>query len=202
MSKYIYFIHSSTTSVLSRTIGLYTRNKYNHVSISFEQDLSEVYSFGRKEIHNPLIGGFVQEDMATGLFTEATCSIYRLAVSEAEFLRTRHLVREFEGRQSELRYNFLGLVFLSWGMNITRADYYFCSEFAATLIRECTSINLPKPANFMMPQDLAELPGMEGIFEGQIATYREFNELSKFGYPLEWHQRSYDFNPQEQISSV
>lgn len=35
----------------------------NHVSIALDRELTEVYSFGRKQPDNPFIGGFVKEDI-------------------------------------------------------------------------------------------------------------------------------------------
>lgn len=183
---YIYFIHSSTTSVLSRSIGFYTKNKYNHVSIGFDQGLTEVYSFGRKQIHNPLIGGFVREDMGSGLFANANCQVYRMAVTPEEYYQMKALLEDFEGRRQDLKYNFLGLLFLSWGFEIQRPNHYFCSEFAATVLQQSTTVELPKKVNFMTPQDMTQLPEMEFIYEGLISSYIELNELAKFGYPVTW----------------
>lgn len=183
---YIYFIHSSTTSLLSRSIGVYTKNKYNHVSIGFDQELTEVYSFGRKQIHNPLVGGFVREDMESGLFTTANCQIYRMAVSQTEYYQMKTMLQAFEERRHELKYNFLGLFFLSWGVEMDRPNHYFCSEFAATVLQEATAIVLPKKVSFMTPQDMTSLSEMEFIYEGALSSYLELNELAKFGYPVTW----------------
>ncbi|MBP1043061.1 hypothetical protein I6N95_18760 [Vagococcus sp. BWB3-3] len=183
---YVYFIHTSTTSILSRSIGVYTKNKYNHVSIGFDQELMEVYSFGRKQIHNPLVGGFVREDMSSGLFTDAKCQVYRMAVTTEEYYQMKALLQEFEGRRQALKYNFLGLIFLSWGFEIERPNHYFCSEFAATILKNSTNIILPKKVTFMTPQDMTSLPEMELIYEGAISSYLELNALAKFGYPVTW----------------
>ena len=59
MSKTIYIILTETGSLLSRAIQVYTQKNFNHVSIAFDPELKEMYSFGRKYENNPLIGGFV-----------------------------------------------------------------------------------------------------------------------------------------------
>lgn len=172
--------------MLSRSIGVYTKNQYNHVSIGFDQELTEVYSFGRKQIHNPLVGGVVSGDMSSGLFTDAKCQVYRMAVTSEEYYQMKALLQDFEGRRQELKYNFLGLIFLSWGFEIDRPNHYFCSEFAATILQNSTNITLPKKVTFMTPQDMTSLPEMALIYEGAIASYLELTALAKFGYPVTW----------------
>ena len=43
-TKNIYIILTDTGTLLSRMIKLYTKDELNHVSISFDDQLSEVYS--------------------------------------------------------------------------------------------------------------------------------------------------------------
>ena len=61
--KMIFLVVSDTGTILTRLIKAYTKTPYNHASISFDAELSEVYSFGRKTVYNPFIGGFVKEDI-------------------------------------------------------------------------------------------------------------------------------------------
>ena len=46
--KSIYILLTRSTTILSRLVYLITRDKYTHVSISFEKDLQPLYSSGRK----------------------------------------------------------------------------------------------------------------------------------------------------------
>ena len=57
----VYILLTDTGSLLTKLIKLYTKKPYNHASISFDFELSEVYSFGRKKVENPFHGGFVKE---------------------------------------------------------------------------------------------------------------------------------------------
>ena len=58
----IFLVYSANNSLLSKAIQCYTKETYNHVSIALDKDLNNTYSFGRKKMSNPLIGGFVKED--------------------------------------------------------------------------------------------------------------------------------------------
>ncbi|MCL1950335.1 MAG: hypothetical protein FWF59_11445 [Turicibacter sp.] len=44
----IYIVLTKTSSVASKLIGCYTKKPYSHVSIAFDKELKQVYSFGRK----------------------------------------------------------------------------------------------------------------------------------------------------------
>lgn len=59
--KQVYILLTNTGSLLTKLIKIYTKKPYNHASIAFDRNLSEVYSFGRKAARNPFIGGFVKD---------------------------------------------------------------------------------------------------------------------------------------------
>ena len=85
--KKIYILLTDTGTLFTKFIKLYTKKPYNHASLSFDSELSEVYSFGRKTARNPFIGGFVKEDVNEGLFKQANCAIYSLTVNDVQFKR-------------------------------------------------------------------------------------------------------------------
>ena len=57
----IYIVLSFTGTILSRIVRFYTRKEYSHVSIALDENLDEMYSFGRLNPYNAFIGGFVHE---------------------------------------------------------------------------------------------------------------------------------------------
>lgn len=46
-TKKIYIILTYSGTILSRLIKVYTREKYCHVSVALDENLNEMYSFGR-----------------------------------------------------------------------------------------------------------------------------------------------------------
>jgi hypothetical protein len=70
--KKVYILLTNTGSFLTKLIKLYTKKPYNHASIAFDYELSEVYSFGRKTARNPVIGGFVPMECALIFFYKKT----------------------------------------------------------------------------------------------------------------------------------
>ena len=66
--KDVYIVLTDTGSVFTRMIKFFTRKPYNHVSISLDEDLETLYSFGRLKPRNPFFGGFVEEKIDEGTF--------------------------------------------------------------------------------------------------------------------------------------
>lgn len=65
--KNVYIVLSQTGTIFSRAIRLYTRDQYNHASMSFDSKLLVMYSFGRRKRYNLLDSGFVIENFARGM---------------------------------------------------------------------------------------------------------------------------------------
>ena len=66
--KKIYIILTHTGTALSTIIKYYTKDEFSHISISLDENLEEMYSFGRLNPYNPFWGGFVHESIKNGTF--------------------------------------------------------------------------------------------------------------------------------------
>lgn len=53
----IYLLLTDTGSMLTRMRQTVYEEKYNHVSLAFDAELADTFSFGRKKANNPFIGG-------------------------------------------------------------------------------------------------------------------------------------------------
>lgn len=166
---YIYLLFTNTGSLLTKTIGLYTRAEYNHVSIAIDSEMIEVYSFGRRQINNPLWGGFVREKTNETFFQNADCSIYKYAVTPAQSGKIRNLLSQFSRRKNSYRYNLLGLLGVLFNIPIQRADAYFCSQFVSYLLIEASIATFEKPPELITPQDIQSLPGLIPMYQGKLA---------------------------------
>ena len=101
----IYLLLTDTGSILTRTIKLFTRKKYNHISLAFDAVLEDTFSFGRKKANNPFIGGFIHEDVTSDFYSRAKCAVYALTVSEEQAKVMRAYVSSFEKDKEKYRYN-------------------------------------------------------------------------------------------------
>lgn len=61
--KTIYVLLTDTGTLFTKIIRCFTNAPYNHVSIVLDEELNEIYSFGRKNLRNPFFGGFIREDV-------------------------------------------------------------------------------------------------------------------------------------------
>ena len=172
-NKHVYILLTDTGTVLTRAIKLYTRKPYNHASIAFDYELTEVYSFGRKNPRNPLIGGFVKENLNNCLFERATGVIYRLTVSETEYHRMKGFVKQIADDKENFRYNLIGLIAVLFNIELDRENAFFCSEFVATVLEQSDQIKFNMPLSLVTPSDLLEIGKLELIYEGILTDYKD-----------------------------
>nr|WP_321292118.1 hypothetical protein [uncultured Trichococcus sp.] len=171
----IYLLLTDTGSMLTRTIKLFTRKKYNHVSLAFDAALADTFSFGRKKANNPFIGGFIHEDVTSDFYSPAKCAVYALTVSEEQAAVMRDYVSSFEKDKEKYHYNLLGLLPALFNKEWDRENYYFCSHFVSTVLVEGGVLQSNKPVTLMRPADILEALPFVPLYEGVLC---QFNELS------------------------
>ena len=64
----LYITLTHTGTLLSRIIKVFTKDEFSHISIALDEELEEMYSFGRLHAYNPFWGGFVHDGIDTGTF--------------------------------------------------------------------------------------------------------------------------------------
>ncbi|WMT42759.1 hypothetical protein RE628_10945 [Paenibacillus sp. D2_2] len=171
-SKQIYILLSNPRTIVTKMIGIYTKAPYNHASIAFDSELREMYSFGRKHPLIPLIGGFVKEDIYSGIFERATCAVYSCTVSETTYSKMRNFVRQFEENSELYSYNFLGILGVVLNMEFGGRNSYFCSQFVSAVFERAGLQLCNKSAALTTPDDLSACSMLELIFRGTLVTYR------------------------------
>lgn len=171
--KPVYLLLTDTGTWFTRLIRLYTGDRYNHASIAFDPGLREMYSFGRKKPHNPLIGGFVRECAYGPLFVRAECALYSCTLSNDAYFRMRKIIREMKREQHQYKYNLLGLFALMFNTEIERERAYFCSQFVASLFAESGCPLSVKPPALTTPGELADSPRLRLVYQGPLLAYLE-----------------------------
>ena len=170
MSKTIYIVLTETGSLLSRAIQVYTQKNFNHVSIAFDPELKEMYSFGRKYENNPLIGGFVQEDVHSKLLRKSNCAIYEYTISDKQYENLRKEIAYFKRYQHKFKYNFLGLICFACRIRLKREYAFFCSQFIAFLFLRA-GISMHLCPYFTKPTDFQQLQGARLCYKGKMKKY-------------------------------
>ena len=170
-NRTIYIVLTDTGTLLSKAIGMYTKKDLNHASIAFDEQLYEIYSFGRKKKHNPFIGGFVRENVTDGIFIDATCAIYSYQVSEEKYESMRQRIHQIELNKELYRYNFIGLFAVAVNRELPRKHAFFCSQFVATIVNESGMQMFTVPPNLVQPHHFAQLKCLKRVYEGQLQSY-------------------------------
>ncbi|WP_106495932.1 hypothetical protein [Lentibacillus sp. Marseille-P4043] len=175
----IYFLFTDTGTYLARAINYCTKQSLNHVSISFDHDLREVYSFGRKRPKNPFIGGFVKEDIRSDFLKESSCAVYAYQLSADDCEKIQEKIKEIEAQKNNYKYNFLGLIGVLLRIEIERENALFCSQFVATVLRETEAFQVTKPPCFVTPADIRNHVGLKLIYQGKLGDYQQCMQVTE-----------------------
>ncbi|WP_062353868.1 hypothetical protein [Bacillus kwashiorkori] len=172
--KVIYILLTDTGTLLNRIIKWFTDAPYNHVSLAFDDKLEEVYSFGRKQPRNPLIAGFVKEDVYTGTyryFQNTRCLLLKINVTEDEFYNIREIIRYFDSNKDRYSYNLIGLLGVLFHHPVGRKNAYFCSQFVAEVFQRSGLDLWNLPPGLVTPNDFFMHHSFEIIYEGKLYEY-------------------------------
>ena len=175
----VYLLFTNTGTILTKLIQLYTRHSLNHVSIAFDEQLEELYSFGRKKPYNPFIGGFVKEQVGEGIMKHAECAVYSLSVSKEEFELMRAEVRRIEQQKAQMKYNLMGLFAIMFNHTWERDNAFFCSQFVATVLNRKKGL-LNKVPCLITPQDIMGIERLQLMYKGKLSYY--INPYEKVGH--------------------
>lgn len=178
MDKVVYIVLTETKTLLSRAIHLYTQHNFTHVSISFDSELQEMYSFGRKRENNPFIGGFVHENPSSNLLGEANCAIYACTVTNEQYTTLKNSIQYYKQFKDAYKYNFIGLFGVVCRLKLKRENAFFCSQFIATLFEQVGLSLCGRCPFFIKPNDFMDFPYLSLVYEGKIKNYICDNERS------------------------
>ena len=170
--KKIYIVLSQSDSILAKTIKLFTKDKYSHISISFNKDCTNMYSIGRKYKYCPFIGKYMNESIYKGLYSvspRAEILIYELTISDEKYKNIKRLLDEYG--ISCKGYNFLGLVLAIFNKKINRRKYY-CSEFIYKILSDDSVKLFEKTKKIVKPMDFEKIENLKFVYEGKIIDYK------------------------------
>ncbi|WP_326911373.1 hypothetical protein [Sedimentibacter sp. MB31-C6] len=169
--KEINIVLTQTNTLVSKTLKAFSKKPYNHISISFTEDCTDMYSFGRKITWLPLPGGFVRENINHGIFKlypETKCKIYKLEVTDSEYNIIKRRLEKFINSPERFKYSILNLVLMYFNIPLKRDYYYVCSSFVTYLLWGIIPFN--KEITLVVPDDYNTLE-LETIYEGPLFEY-------------------------------
>ncbi len=169
----IYILLTKTDTVLSRAIGLVTRDPYTHAAISLDKELTELYSFGRKTKRNPLNAGFVKEKIIGSIYEEnleCNCALFETMITEEQYKKLQRELKRMRRTQGMYRYNLLGFVNFFIESEIKRSNKFFCSEFVSEMLRRIDVLPDEYSPSKTKPSDFTKMDIFENIYSGQLGN--------------------------------
>lgn len=174
MEKYVYVVISRTPTSTGKLVRKLLKEKYNHASISLDENLSELYSFCRLSISNPLVGGILRESTFTltmGLEEDVPIKIYRIPVTAEKYELISKFIYDIYNDDEVYYYNF----FQAFGImsNKKHAIYktYICSEFVMEALRQ-GGIQLTSLESYQItPTDICGVIGQFICYSGNLNDY-------------------------------
>jgi hypothetical protein len=187
--RYIYILLTDTGTWFSKMIKLYTRAPYNHASLALDENLNELYSFGRKVYYNPLSAGFIKEGVNRGVFfykKDTRCILYKMVINEEQYMNLLKKIQEFKSYQDQYRYNLIGVMGIALNKRIVRDNAFTCSQFVASVLKTSGIHLFEKYIEMITPNDFRNIPRLEIVYEGKLHDYYRNKEFCYQNNFFEW----------------
>ena len=175
--KKIYLVLTHTGTILSRIIQTYTGNEYSHVSIALDEDLKEIYSFGRLYPNIAFLGGFVHESLTSGTFKKfyrTKALVKELEVTAVQYQKLCEVIETIKEKQDLYGFNVLGLFMVSINRKRYTVNKFYCAEFVKFALEEA-DIDTSFLPEIIKPEDFKNFKGTSDIYKGLLSEYRQSN---------------------------
>lgn len=170
--KTIYIVITYTGTILSKIIKMYTKSEFSHVSISLDIELNQMYSFGRLNPYNPIIGGFVHEYINKGTFKrfyKTRARVCELRVTDEQYEIMKDTISKIEQEKDKYTFNILGLFAAGFNKKIRNNRSFYCAEFVKYVI-ENAGVDLRLP-EIIKPEDFKYIMELETVYDGLLRKY-------------------------------
>lgn len=147
--KTIYILLTRSGTLLSKLVYAATGASYTHASMSFDAELSCLYSSTRKNCYTMFPAGPSKEYLNRGVFRlrdNAPCALYALEVSDEAYSHALCRAEEFMRHSEEYSFNTLGLILCGLHIRWQRRRHYFCSQFVSEVLEQSALWRCPRTA--------------------------------------------------------
>lgn len=179
----IYIVFSATPYKMGKMIRTVLHNRYNHISLSFDKELSTMYTFARFHENMPLYGGFVSESprrYQRGGHS-AQVKVCRVEVPEENYLALRAFVTQMEDRSRKYIYNLYSAVCTPLHIRLLIRDSYTCAEFVGDAL-SIAGLGISM-GSFHSLKELEQLLESCVIYEGPCTLYTDKPVWGKDSFP-------------------
>ncbi len=183
MQNSIYILVMQTGTGVAKVIKALTRKPYNHVSISCDPNLSEMYSFCRNNPGRPLPATFNREIVGQGTlgkFSNIPCEIYRIPVSVRQKELIKKNLEHFKQNRNYYSYNCLGLGLIFFHIAMSRKKKFVCSQFVSYVLEQSEiDLKLAKPSSLIIPEDFRHIESAELFYKGELNSFYQTRAIIK-----------------------
>ncbi len=168
--KKIYIVLTHTGTTLSKIIKNYTKDEFSHVSISLDEQLKEMYSFGRLHPYNPFWAGFVHEYIDQGTFKrfyKTKAKIYALEITQDQYEKVKNSIKQIQ--IENYKFNIVGLFAAGFHKKIKKDHAFYCAEFVKDVMESANiKTNLP---DVVKPEDFKKIDNLQEIYKGTLRKF-------------------------------
>lgn len=183
--RYLYVFFSSTPFKTGRFIRFLTNTRYNHVSVSVDPELKELYSFARYYRNTPFYAGFVRESGTRFLCggEVSNVKICALPITEEQYLYAKSVLADMRETAPNYIYNFLSAIVYPLHMRVRLPNAYTCVEFAVDFLIKVAAHPLPDPLhNYSISE-----------FEALLSDYTVYSGMSPLSVEGDLFERHQNF---------
>lgn len=179
----IYVMVSQTTTFIGKCIRRFGACKYNHSSISFDKDLTELYGFARRQRNAMMSAGLVHESTDRYLDRpneDVMVKIFEINLTDEQVESIRERVTTVLDNPDYL-YNSVSLVTYPILKGVKTYKAFTCSEFVATCLTEIGVLKGKEPCQYT-PEDLIEALSSYEIYDGKLDDFISFTTFDERYY--------------------
>lgn len=192
MEQFVYVVFSATPYRIGKWIRRLTDNNYNHVSISLDPELSQMYSFSRRHYKTPLWGGFCHESPARLRVRGETAKILlcRIPVTQEQYTALKDRLTQMHKDQYRYLYNHLSILSAPFHKAVPVRDAATCLEFCISCLSPL-GISVA-PGEYCTLQNLESKLRPWTIYEGPLPPGAETDEVFFTHIPLSFFKTCRD----------
>ena len=173
----VFIILQHSGALLGKIVKAVTKDEFSHACISFNPELTPIYSFGIKD--NSLFKGghglVIQQDGPQNMFykeREVYYSVYVMYVNKKSYDQMQKRLNDEVIQKDKWKFDIKHLITTQFGIPSEKSKKFFCSRFVAEIIG--AGRTLDKFASLHKPQDFTEYSDITLVNHGN--DFKKYNK--------------------------
>lgn len=165
----VFILLTDTNTRFAKVSKLITKDPYNHVSIAFDADLENIYTYALRNV-NGLKGGLKKETL--DVLKGSRYSLYEMPVTEEVYDKVVNKVLEMEKDIVGTGYNHLSLINAVFRKEIFNSEIgsrMICSQFIVEVLKEVgVELFADKASSTIRPYDFVRSKLLRFVRRGKF----------------------------------